>query len=90
MTEIDVFGDVTCESVLWDGSRFYWVDITRPRVYARDWPDGKWGGRSPAACSSWTRTPAGSPLHVSPVDRVPFEGVNRASLPAVAGGDGVV
>ncbi|GAA0996052.1 hypothetical protein GCM10009555_091270 [Acrocarpospora macrocephala] len=43
MTDIDVFGDVTCdlgESALWDGSRFYWVDITGQRVYARDWPDG--------------------------------------------------
>ncbi|GAA0439256.1 hypothetical protein Acor_68870 [Acrocarpospora corrugata] len=43
MTDIDVFGDVTCElgeSALWDGSRFHWVDITGRRVYAKDWPDG--------------------------------------------------
>ncbi|GIH22207.1 hypothetical protein Aph01nite_05170 [Acrocarpospora phusangensis] len=43
MTDIDVFGDVTCElgeSALWDGRRFHWVDITGRRVYAKDWPDG--------------------------------------------------
>lgn len=39
----DLFSDIACdlgESALWDGSRFYWVDITERRVYAKDWPDG--------------------------------------------------
>lgn len=40
---IDLFSDIACdlgESALWDGRRFYWVDITGRRVHAKDWPDG--------------------------------------------------
>jgi sugar lactone lactonase YvrE len=42
---IDVFSDIACElgeSALWDAarSRFYWVDILGPTVYARDWAGG--------------------------------------------------
>jgi sugar lactone lactonase YvrE len=42
---IEVFSDIICElgeSALWDAgrSRFYWVDITRPTVCAREWASG--------------------------------------------------
>src|SRR5258705_17400 len=42
---IEVFSDIICElgeSALWDGgrSRFYWVDITRSTLYAREWTSG--------------------------------------------------
>jgi sugar lactone lactonase YvrE len=39
----DVLSDVACElgeSALWDGKRFYWVDVTGCVIYAKDWPDG--------------------------------------------------
>lgn len=38
----DVFSDIPCalgESAVWDGTRFYWVDVTGCRVYARTWDD---------------------------------------------------
>jgi sugar lactone lactonase YvrE len=36
----DVFSDIPCalgESALWDGSRFYWVDVLGGTVYAQSW-----------------------------------------------------
>jgi len=43
MTDVTVFDDIPCElgeSALWDGSRFYWVDILERRIYAKAWPSG--------------------------------------------------
>ncbi|SNT60272.1 Sugar lactone lactonase YvrE [Asanoa hainanensis] len=43
MTDVTVFDDIPCElgeSALWDGSRFYWVDILGRRIYAKAWPSG--------------------------------------------------
>ncbi|GAA1852091.1 SMP-30/gluconolactonase/LRE family protein [Asanoa iriomotensis] len=43
MTDVTVLSDIPCtlgESALWDGSRFYWVDILERRIYAMSWPAG--------------------------------------------------
>ncbi|MDG4825254.1 SMP-30/gluconolactonase/LRE family protein [Asanoa sp. WMMD1127] len=43
MTDVTVLSDIPCtlgESALWDGSRFYWVDILERRVHAMAWPAG--------------------------------------------------
>src|ERR1700754_4230930 len=43
MTDVTVFSDIPCElgeSALWDGARFYWVDILGRRIYAKAWPSG--------------------------------------------------
>ncbi len=44
MTDVTVLSDIPCElgeSALWDGSRFYWVDILERRIYAKAWPSGE-------------------------------------------------